>query len=605
MDKGGAVPAQPRGAPGGSLDDQVGFFGEGPSAVLRVLESMSVAFFHLDLQWRFAYLNAEAERVLGWPREELLGQEIWVAFPAAVGSDFERFYRGAVSSGEAAAFETFYPAPLNAWYEVRAFPGPEGLAVYFLDVTARKNAQLRADRALAQADQALARVALLAEVSAQLSGTMDPDEAVGRLAQLVVPALADWAIVTIVDDQPGRSAGQARDVGHWHVEPDKRADVARYAQLRSQVSGQHSTVSRALAAGELVLTGPELQSAIDRAVGGDEAAAAALVTLGPAVAAYFPLRGRSRTAGVLTLVNGSDRGGFGPADVATAREVAVRAGQALDNARLFTQQRALSEGLQRSLLTPPPEPDHMQIEVRYEPAAESAQVGGDWYDAFLQRDGATMVVIGDVIGHDTAAAAAMGQLRSALRAIAASTGDGPADLLCRVDQALELLQVETTATVVVARFEQTDDERVRGVSRMRWSNAGHPPPMVINPDGSVLALSPVAADLLLGMTPSSERAEAVISLDRGATVLLYTDGLVERRGQSLDDGLARLQNTLREVAELPLDALCDAVLAQLLPSHPEDDVALVAIRLHRQDRPRPAEAGPTNVPDTVSRQQGD
>ena len=243
---------------------------------------------------------------------------------------------------------------------------------------------------------------------------------------------------------------------------------------------------------------------------------------------------------MLTLVNGHARGSFTAEDLATARQVASRAGQALDNARLFAQQQALSEGLQRSLLTPPPEPDHLQIEVRYLPAAEAARVGGDWYDAFLQPEGATMLVIGDVIGHDTAAAAAMGQLRAALRAIGASTGDGPAELLCRVDQVLERLQVETTATVVVARLEQTDDERVRGVTRMRWANAGHPPPMVITPDGSVMVLAPVAADLLLGMAPDSERSEAVVTLERGSTVLLYTDGLVERRGQSLDEGLTRL-----------------------------------------------------------------
>ena len=97
--------------------------------------------------------------------------------------------------------------------------------------------------------------------------------------------------------------------------------------------------------------------------------------------------------------------------------------------------------------------------MRYEPAAEAAQVGGDWYDAFLQPDGATVLVIGDVIGHDTVAAAAMGQVRTLLRGIAATTGDGPADVLRRVDQVMQTLQVDTTATAVVARLEQTPEER--------------------------------------------------------------------------------------------------------------------------------------------------
>ena len=578
------------------IGEQVAFLGSGSAGVLRVLESMSVAFFHLDLEWRFAFLNAEAERLLGFGREQLLGREVWEMFPAALDSDFERLYRGAMSSGEPTTFETFYPAPLNAWYEVRAFPSADGLAVYFLDVTARKIAQLRAE-------QALARFELLAQVSAELSGTLDPDEAVGRLAQLVVPALADWAIVTIVDES--RHGNEIRNAGAWHTEAALRDTVAEYAALRDDVSGPHSTVARALVAGEMVLEGDELAAATRQATEHDERARQLLATLDPAAAAYFPLRGRGRDSGLLTLVNGHERGGFTPEDVVTAREVALRAGQALDNARLFARQRALSEGLQRSLLTPPPEPDHLQIVVRYEPAAEAAQVGGDWYDAFLQPGGATMLVIGDVIGHDTAAAAAMGQLRAGLRSIGASTGDGPAELLCRVDQVLERLQVDTTATVVVARLEQTDDERARGVTRMRWSNAGHPPPMVINPDRSVLVLAPVDADLLLGMSPDSERSEAVVTLDRGSTVLLYTDGLVERRGQSLDVGLHRLQLLLAELPPLSLDELCDTVLARMLPARPEDDVALVAIRLHRQDEPRPPEAGPTSVPDNIPHHPGD
>ena len=470
--------------------------------------------------------------------------------------------------------------------------------MYFLDVTERKAAQLRAE-------QALSRFELLAQVSAELSGTLDPDEAVGRLAQLVVPALADWVIVSVLDDSPARRGHEVRNIGSWHADPAMRDTVAQYAALRDQVRGPASTVARALAAGDMLLEGDALTEAIAAVTEDDEKARRLLETLAPATAAYLALRGRGRDGGVLTLVNGHGRGGFSPVDLATAREVAGRAGQALDNARLFAQQQALSEGLQRSLLTPPPEPDHMQIEVRYEPAAEAAQVGGDWYDAFLQPDGSTMVVIGDVIGHDTAAAAAMGQLRSALRSLGAGVGDGPANLLCLVDQVAARLQMNTTATVVVARFKQTDDERGRGLTRMRWSNAGHPPPMVINPDNSVLVLAPITADLLLGMTPDSERSEAVVSLDRGATVLLYTDGLVERRGQSLDEGLHRLQQLLGELADLPLGQLCDTLLTRLLPSHPEDDVALVAIRLHRQDQPRPPEAGPTRVPDNIPRNPGD
>jgi serine phosphatase RsbU (regulator of sigma subunit) len=154
---------------------------------------------------------------------------------------------------------------------------------------------------------------------------------------------------------------------------------------------------------------------------------------------------------------------------------------------------------------------------------------------------------------------------------------------------------------VVARIEQTDDERARGVTHVRWSNAGHPPPMVVNPDGTVLVLSGLGPDPLLGVLPDSRRTESEVTLDRGATVLLYTDGLVERRDRGLKEGMALLRDTLEEVAALGLglDELCDELMRRMLPSRPGDDVALVAVRLHRQDRPRPAEAGPNVVPPDV------
>jgi serine phosphatase RsbU (regulator of sigma subunit) len=210
-----------------------------------------------------------------------------------------------------------------------------------------------------------------------------------------------------------------------------------------------------------------------------------------------------------------------------------------------------------------------------------------------------VLVIGDVVGHDYTAAAAMGQLRGLLRGIAVHSGEGPARILRGLDQAMRTLLIETTATAVVARLEQTDDERHRGITHVRWANAGHPPIMVINADGSVVALPGVDPDVLLGVDPESERREATITLDRGATILLFTDGLVERRDQDLTSGLDRLQRTLGELAHLRLDELCDQLLARLLPTTREDDVALIAVRLHRQDRPRPVEAGPNVVPDTV------
>ena len=233
------------------------------------------------------------------------------------------------------------------------------------------------------------------------------------------------------------------------------------------------------------------------------------------------------------------------------------------------------------------------------PAARAAEVGGDWYDAFLQPAGATVLVIGDVIGHDIAGTAAMGQTRSIVRTIGAEDGAAPGEILRRADQVMETLQTGTAATAVVARLEQTDSERSRGVTRLRWSNAGHPPPMAINPDGTVLPMATVPADRLLGVTPGVSRRESEVVLDRDAVVLLYTDGLVERRDQDLDAGLARLQRELEALAGQDLDRICDQLLERMLLDSPDDDVAIVAVRLHPQDRPRPPEAGPNRIPSNV------
>ena len=554
----------------------------GEVRVGRVLEAMPAGFYSLDREWRFTYVNAEAERLLGRPRDELLGQSLWEAFPAAVNSIFEDSYRTAARTGQPVHFDAHYPAPLDGWYELRAWPSPDGVSVYFLEVTERRQVQERAERATQ-------RLAILARVSAELARTLDIEAATGRLPRLVVPALADFCVVTVIGPD-----GQPRDVGSWHVEPARRAVLERYAEVRLASMPVTAPVARALTTG------------VPTSFSGDEVlellppgpAKELLGVLAPSNEVALPLRARGRTVGLLTLFY---NGGHIPSDedVATAQDVADRAGLALDNARLYAEQQQLAEGLQRSLLTEPPEPDHAEIAVRYLPAAEAARVGGDWYDAFLQPHGSTMVVIGDVVGHDTEAAAAMGQLRGLLRGIATYSDAPPVEVLRGLDASMTTLQMRTLATAAIARLEQTVDERRRGVTRMRWANAGHLPPLIINPDGSVAELASWSGDLLLGVDAAAVRHESVVTLDRGATVLLYTDGLIERRDADLDAGFQRLREVLVELADLPLEKLLDEVLERLVHGRPEDDVALVAVRLHPQDRPRPRVAGPNRVPPTV------
>ena len=562
------------------------------AGVLRVLESMPSAFFSLDDDWRFTYVNAEAEKLLGAPRTALVGGSVWDLFPAAVTSRFEAEYRDAVATGRPVAFEAYYPAPLDGWFEVRAWPGPEGLSVYFLDVTERHRQQEELDRATRRAQ-------LVADVTAALVETLDAEEAVGRLAQLAVPALADWCLVSLTDDaEEAVDRRHIRDVGWWHGDPALRDTVERYTRHRLQALAPGSFVDRVLATRRAQPVPEPAWESID-ALLGDGEARVALATLRPEHAVLLPLRARGRIVGILSLFRGAERGPFASGDLTTAWEVAGRAGLALDNARLYRQQRLLAEALQRSLLTDPPEPDHLEIVVRYEPAAEAAQIGGDWYDAFLQRDGDTVVVIGDVVGHDMTAAASMGQLRSLLRGIGVATGAGPADLLTEVDRAMRTLQAPTVATALVARIDQTPQERARGASRIRWSSAGHLPALLLAPDGTVTALEPGRHDLLLGVHADAERHEGVVTVKRGTTLLLHTDGLVERRGSDLRERLTLLRNTLAELSDRPLEELCDELLTRMLPGHPEDDVALVAVRLHPQDRARPAEAAPRTVPPDV------
>lgn len=272
---------------------------------------------------------------------------------------------------------------------------------------------------------------------------------------------------------------------------------------------------------------------------------------------------------------------YGPAysveEVQVLTALAERAAAALDMALALEEQRETSMALQRALLTDPPEPDHLHIVVRYLPATHTA-VGGDCYDAILTPDGATVLVIGDVVGHDAGAAASMGQLRGLLRTLAYTGGQGPAALLAQVEDTARGLSVSALATALVGRLERHPD-RARGQRTLRWSNAGHPPPVLVHADGTTDLLM-ADPDVMLGVAAGLPRSEHQCDLADGDTLLLYTDGLIERRDSDLDEGLARLRAAIGELASAGPDTLCDALLERLLPQGTQDDVALLAVRLN-------------------------
>ena len=299
----------------------------------------------------------------------------------------------------------------------------------------------------------------------------------------------------------------------------------------------------------------------------------------------LPLRSAGRLLGSI-VVSWAQEAPFADRELELLNAFAAQCAQALDRIQALEAERVsaaaarrMSEALQRSLLTRPPQPADLTIAVRYLPAAQEAQVGGDWYDAFVTQAGVTSLVIGDVTGHDRDAAAVMAQVRNLLRAAGWLIGAPPAAVLDAVEQVMAGLSVEALATCCLAQITQQPQHEALGQRRVMWSSAGHLPPLVHRP-GRGAALLDQESDLLLGLELGSTRTDNEVVLERGSTLLLVTDGLVERRGEHLDVGLERLRATLEEFGDLPIEQLCDAVLARLTTDPvAEDDVALVAVRL--------------------------
>ena len=182
--------------------------------------------------------------------------------------------------------------------------------------------------------------------------------------------------------------------------------------------------------------------------------------------------------------------------------------------------------------------------------------------------------MGEGYAPPTAAASVMGQLRSILRGIAVANGGGPAELLRDLDRALATLQMPTNATVLVARLEQ--DPAATGRT-LTWSNAGHPPPIMVDDRGRARSLG--SHDILLGVAEGADRQEQSTRFSPSHTLLMYTDGLVERRDEDFDTGVERLARAVEAANHLPLERMLDEVLAVMLPDVPEDDVVLLALRM--------------------------
>lgn len=288
----------------------------------------------------------------------------------------------------------------------------------------------------------------------------------------------------------------------------------------------------------------------------------------PGSVALLPMQVDGRLVGYLGVYR-SGEADFGAEEQGEAVAVGAQTAQALLRASQFASTRHVAESLQRSLLTEPPAVDGLTVAVRYRPATTAAEVGGDWYDAFLLPTG-LHVVIGDVMGHDLDAAGRMGQLRSFLRTLAHDRGGDPAALLERLDGLNEDLQVTEFTSLILARISDGPGGRA-----VEWSNAGHPAALLLGPDGTGQVL-PGAVDPPLGIGRGVRRRNSRAALPDRSTLLLYTDGLVELSTRALDRRIEELCRHAARLASAPLDDFCDSVLG--FSQATADDVALVAVR---------------------------
>ncbi|TQM13500.1 PP2C family protein-serine/threonine phosphatase [Pseudonocardia kunmingensis] len=422
---------------------------------------------------------------------------------------------------------------------------------------------------MAALERVIARLQLVGEVGTVLGSTLDVDEALRRLARLVVPRLADWVVVDLLDDDGAQELRRAVVV---HRDPERAPEGAHERPLPPVPDGSASSLAQVLRGGAPVLLGADELAAVP-----DSPLMAAqhglFDELGAGSAVVAALRTPRRVLGALTLVRRDPAPPYDAEDVELAADLAQRAGLAVDNAQLFDAQRRVAETMQRHLLPALPDVDHIQLAARYRPAHAVAHVGGDWYDSFLLPDGVTTMVVGDVVGHDLPAAARMAQLRNMLRALAWDRTEPPHAIVRRLDQAATHVSDARMATLVFARIEGP----VGGPHQLRWTSAGHPPPLLVTEDGQATYLEG-GEGMILGVQPDAVRHDALHPLPARATVLLYTDGLVENRREPIDAGLTRLRQHASALARHDLGEFCDQLVERLAPDG-TDDVALLALRL--------------------------
>lgn len=435
---------------------------------------------------------------------------------------------------------------------------PLRLVGVMVDIDERKQQEMEAS-GLAQAGEAL-------------NQSLNVSETLRAVGDVIIPDLADWCVIDLLEE------GQLRPAFVAHVDPDKvrwaEAIQAEYRQDMNSPVGAPNVV-RTLQS-EFY---PHIPDEVLRAVShGDDRMYEILSKVGCRSVLVVPVMARGEVIGTLTMVTADSGRTFTQQSVRFAERLALHVGPALANARLHTEleqawdgQRRAVETLQRGL-TPDPlnEIPGLTLAVEYEMGGE-AKVGGDWYDAFTTTTGEIALVVGDVVGRGVPAVAAMTRYRYGLRALLVSgLAPGAAlSMLNRTAVADQPTADDGFATVICMTFDPA-------VHTLTWARAGHPFPMLREPDGRVRALRSLS-DPPLGVRRDHEYVEDHTDVVVGATLVLYSDGLIERRAENIDTSTERL---MTELAVAPAEpTLLVRHLLDRLPAAPStDDAAVLVVR---------------------------
>lgn len=548
------------------------------AALIRALEAIGTGAYVVDELGCILAVNARAEHLLARPAVDLLGQDAHdLLHGDAHGQPLPRTrcrMRQAFHAGRAAQADDDHfvrgdgtALPISWTITPYDIGGTANGTLVVFDASARAQEAGPSPQPVTGPLPELERLALLAETTTRLTSTLDVEEALRLLVTLVVPRLADWAVIDLITerDEVWRKAvvHAAGDTLVYHEElQGPMPPIPQESPM---------PLSRALRGAASTLAGPKTyQREPDSGIAVEQRRL--FEATGIHSAAIAPIRSAREVLGALTLGRAGHPGDFTSTDLHLLEDITRRAGLALDNARLYQRQRKVAETMQNHLLPQMPRVPGLEMTVRYLPAPDASQVGGDWYDAFPLSDGATALAIGDVVGHDLEAAAGMAQVRNMLRAYAWSQTKPTSRIVERLDEAIRHITDVTMATMILARLEETDDGRWR----LSWSNAGHPPPLLISHDGLADYLTD-GHGILLGVT-AGPRPDATALLPPGSTLVLYTDGLVEELGHTLDEGLMRLRRHAAALAHRPLASFTDQLLRRVRPAGNDDDVALLALR---------------------------